>query len=294
VQSQNTIDNYRWAIEKHLIPALGPKRLRSLAPEDVDKMLTAKAEAGMSKNSLIRLRSVLARALKDAQARRKTAWNVAALVDVPEGRTTEGRSLTVHEAKILLAAATGDRLEALVCLGLMLGLRPGELLGLTWADLDLAEARARITQALKREKAGLRLGAVKTVKSNRVVDLPPRAVKALRRHKVRQTKDRLAAGALWKDMDLVFATAVGTPIDPRNLRRMFARLTEGAGLGRWHPHELRHSNYSLLAAAGAPIEQIADLQGHRDTKMGDTVYRHRVTASIDTAVKPMEKMFGKS
>ena len=80
VKSSNTIDNYTWAVRKHLIPALGSKRLRALRPEDVEKMLLSRAEAGMARNSLVRLRSVLNRALRDAQARHKLSWNVATVV----------------------------------------------------------------------------------------------------------------------------------------------------------------------------------------------------------------------
>src|SRR5437588_7047869 len=101
VKSSNTIDNYTWAVRKHLIPALGSKRLRALRPEDVEKMLLSRAEAGMARNSLVRLRSVLNRALRDAQARHKLSWNVATVVDVPDAHVREGRSFTVEQAKKL-------------------------------------------------------------------------------------------------------------------------------------------------------------------------------------------------
>jgi hypothetical protein len=118
VKSTNTIDNYSWAIHRHLIPALGSKRLRALRPEDVDHMLLTRAQAGMAKNSLVRLRSVRNRALRNAQARGKLDWNAAAVVDVPDAPVSEGRSFTVDEAKRLLKAAAADRLGAAVLNGL--------------------------------------------------------------------------------------------------------------------------------------------------------------------------------
>ena len=80
----------------------------------------------------------------------------------------------------------------------------------------------------------------------------------------------------------MFTTTEATPIDPSNLRRQFARLTKDAGLGIWHPHELRHSAASILSAAGVPLEHIADTLGHDGTRMTALVYRHAITPTITT------------
>jgi len=71
--------------------------------------------------------------------------------------------------------------------------------------------------------------------------------------------------------------------DPNNLRRTFARITEGAGLGRWHPNELRHSAAPILSSAGVPLERIADVLGHDGTRMTAQIYRHAVAPTIDDA-----------
>jgi integrase len=293
VRSSNTLDNYRWAVDKHLVPSLGSIRLSALTPDDVERFLRAKAKAGLSKSSLTRLRTVLTRALRDAERRGKVVRNVATLVDVPPAPSAEGRSLTVEQARVLLDAVQGDPLEALVVTGLMVGLRPGELLGLAWAAVDLDAAVLHVRQSLKRERVGLRIGELKTKRSRRTLDLPGPVVEALRRHHANQAADRLAAGPAWNgERDLVFTTAVGTPIDPRNLRRAFSGLTNAAGLGHWHPHELRHSTASLLSAAGVPLEQIADMLGHDGTRMTAQVYRHAVSPSVNAGVAPMESIFG--
>lgn len=71
-----------------------------------------------------------------------------------------------------------------------------------------------------------------------------------------------------------------------------ARLTVAAGLGRWSPNELRHSAASLLSASGVPLEQIADVLGHTDTRMLLKHYRHPISRAIDAAAAPMERLFG--
>ena len=81
-------------------------------------------------------------------------------------------------------------------------------------------------------------------------------------------------------------------MSPSNLRRDLARLTVAAGLGPWSPNELRHSAASLLSASGVPLEQIADLLGHTDTRMLLKHYRHPISRTIDAAAAPMERLFG--
>lgn len=84
------------------------------------------------------VKSYLGQALAVAQSRRKVSWNVARVAEMPETtEPTERRSLTPDEARDVLSAAEGHRLETLFVTGMMLGLRPGELTGLRWDDVDL-------------------------------------------------------------------------------------------------------------------------------------------------------------
>ena len=107
--------------------------------------------------------------------------------------------------------------------------------------------------------------------------------------------DRLATHRATLDTsrpaDLVFPTAAGTPIDPSNLRRSFSQITLAAGLGHWHPNELRHSAVSLLSAAGLPLEHVADVVGHSTTRMTEEVYRHRITDVIEHAATALDDLF---
>lgn len=299
VRSTNTVDNYRWAVERHLKPALGAKRLRALTPEDVETLLRRLADDGMARNSVMRVRSVAVMALKHAQRRDLVARNAAELAEMPATARAaeEGRSLTVDQAAQLLAVAEADPLGPLVVTGLMLGLRPGELCGLRWSDVDIEGHTLHVRQSRKRERGPdgrevLRFGDPKTAKSRRSLAMPAPVVAALGRQRALQARQRLVAGSGWEDLDLVFANAIGAPIDPSNLRRLFAKLTERAGLGAWHPNELRHSACSLLSAAGVPLEHVADILGHDGTRMAAKFYRHAVAPSVGAAVAPMEAMFG--
>lgn len=101
-------------------------------------MLAAMVKAGRARRSVSRVKSYLGQALGVAERRGKVSRNVARIAEMPATKPpAERRSLTEEQAKTLLDAVRGDRLEGLLTVGLMLGLRPGELTGLacpTWTS----------------------------------------------------------------------------------------------------------------------------------------------------------------
>ena len=100
-------------------------------------------------------------------------------------------------------------------------------------------------------------------------------VEVLRAHRVAQLQTRVAAGERWAGLDLVFSTALGSPLDAANVRRAFRRVAESAGLDArvWTPRELRHSFVSLLSSTGLAIEDISHLVGHANTRVTESVCR---------------------
>jgi integrase len=135
-------------------------------------------------------------------------------------------------------------------------------------------------------------GDTKTEKSRRTLELPGLAADALREHRACQAKERLAAGPLWQDHGLVFASQVGTPLDASHVRRSFRSITSKANLGTdWTPRELRHSFVSIMSDNEVPIETISDLVGHSSTAVTDEVYRHQLKPVITKGAETMNTIF---
>jgi len=242
---------------------LGFARLTSLTAGGVQAALTAIAAESSTRTVQI-CHNVLVRAVRHAERNDLVGRNVAALVKPPKGQR-EGRqskSLTLEQAATLLAAAKGTRLEAYIVVSLLTGLRTEEVRALrsdhvvAWVGgrwnpvskvgIDHEQVAVFVWRA---DRAG---GDTKTPKSRRTLALPKRCVQALQEHRVRQAQEHLAAGEVWQDNDLVFASAVGTPQDDHNVRHQFRKITEAAGLGTgWVPRELRHTFVSLFCARRA-------------------------------------------
>jgi integrase len=299
-----TVKVYRDTIAKALREELGTVDLTKLTAAAVQKALAGIA-AGRSTRTVQMAHNVLVRAIRHAERDDLVGRNVAALVKPPKGQLAgrPSRSLTLEQAVALMAAARGTRLEAYVVLSLLSGVRTEEARALRWdhvvawvsgqwvpvadAGFDHEQMAVFVWRA---ERAG---GDTKTPESRRTLALPRKCVEALREHRVRQAQDRLAAGPLWQDHGLVFASAVGTPMDDHNVRRMFRAITEDAGLGtEWVPREMRHTFVSLLSARGVPVEAIALLAGHNQTATTELVYRHQIVPALTRGAEVMDQIFG--
>ncbi len=234
------------------------------------------------------MRTVLRSALHQAEREGLLVRNVAALSDPPQLDPPEGRSLTIAEAKSLLTAARGERLEALYAITLTYGLRRGEALGVSWLDIDFDSGQLHVRRQLRRERLSdeeatrvgrrtqLVLRNLKTRRSRRTLHLTPALDSLLRAHRARQAKERLAAGPAWANSDLVFTTKNGTPVDPDNFAHYFHRLCNRANLGHWTPHELRHSAASIMLAQGTPLWVVSEVLGHASLAITKDVYGHLV------------------
>lgn len=317
-----TEQQYLDTVRLYLKPTIGQKRLRSLQASDVTKMLRTLATTGvppnnqpLSPNTCRIVRAVLRRALRHAEVEGLVTRNVAALARGVKLDRPSGRSLSPAQARQLLEAVAGDRLEAAYTVALALGLRAGELLALTWGDLDLdgKPARMAVNAGVTRIRGeGLIRSATKTHGSKRVLHMPPQVVEALRRHRRRQTEERLALGSDWQakplGVDLVFRSELGTALDPDNLRRHVYRTTRETFTPRaewpkrdeawppgaqWSPHELRHSAASLLIAQAVPIEVVSETLGHSSIKVTADVYSHLFDGSKARAADAMaEALWG--
>ncbi len=282
-----THQGYELVVRRHIVPALGRKRLKALGVADVRRLVQTLNDSGLGVRTVQQVHAVLRNALEQAVRDEAVARNVAKLVKVKTPTYEVGRGLTVAQAKSLLHAVSGERLQALYVLAIYLGLRRAEVLGLRWDDIDLDAERLQVTQTLQRVEGSLQLLPPKTRHSRRTVPLPPPCVEALRQHRARQDRERLALGPAWTDSGLVFTTTTGTPIEPDNLRRSWDKVREATGDPPARFHDLRHTCVSLLLDAGTPPHVVREIVGHSAIDVTMTIYAH---ASLDEKRTAMRRL----
>ncbi|WP_433352220.1 tyrosine-type recombinase/integrase [Microtetraspora malaysiensis] len=281
----------------HIIPALGARKLRDLSAEDVDKWLADKAQS-LSTRTLQGLHSCLNRAIKRAMARDKVKRNVVALCSVPKGKAGRpSKALTFTQAEAVLRAAEGSRMYAYIVLSLLTGARTEELRALTWEHADLEgdpNANPPVPPHVAVWRSVRAGGDTKTRKSRRTLALSKRCVDALQQQREQQDRERKAAGENWRENGLVFASKVGTPLDPSHVRRDFRNAikeAEGVDPAEWTPRELRHSFVSLLSDNGLPLEEISRLVGHSSTAVTEAVYRKQIRPVLQGGAVAMDRIF---
>lgn len=269
-----TLRQYAQVVRLYLSPALGPIRLARLEPDHVRALVADLEARGLSPRTATLARDVLRIALAQAVRDELLARNVAALVRRPKGTRRSGPTLSSDEARALLAALEGHRLDAVITCGVGLGLRLGEVLGLQWADLDLPASRLMVRQALQTVGKRRELVPLKSRESRRTLALPAFVVRSLERERRQQAERRLAAGGAWQRSDFVFTTRGGRPLDGSLVTRDLKRVLAAQGLPVLSFHGLRHSCASLLLAAGVPVRDVSELLGHSDVRLTLSSYAH--------------------
>jgi integrase len=270
----STLHRYREEVEHHIGPLLGKIRLDKLTPAHITAFYRDRMTV-LSAGSVRRMHANLRRALTIAVRWQLIHTNPVSLVDPPSVPHSEVKPYSLDEARAFLKAVRGRRLEARWVVGIALGLRQGEVLGLHWEDVDLERGTLRVVAQLRRDADTGRLERVetKTARSRRTLPLPESVQTVLRQHKERQIAERLDADA-WADPTLVFATRLGTPIHPRNDYRSFRELILQANLRQVRIHDLRHTAASVLLAQGVPARVVMEILGHSQISVTLNTYAH--------------------
>jgi integrase len=292
--SHGTLVRYRGVVRNYLEPQLGRIRLSQLQPQHVKTYQDGLSRRGFSPSTITIHRTLLGGALKQAVAFGLIPRNVVSLVKPPkDSRESKGRTLTPEDARALLNAVQGDRLEALYMVLLTAGLRRGEALGLRWSDLELDGpngAELRVRQQLQWPHGKPTLVAVKSRKGMRSIPLPQMTVQSLVDRRERQISEyQLIGENVSQHVGLVFNAEDGAPLHRNTMVKQFHARVQAAGIGYLRPHDLRHTYGSLLMSQGVPLKTISELLGHASIEVTADVYLHSLDVQVRDTARSVEK-----
>ncbi|WP_245237010.1 tyrosine-type recombinase/integrase [Streptomyces iakyrus] len=279
---ETTIYNYRITLDR-VRGKLGNIRLQELTEEDVEgwmhwalkhgRVRGGKAGTPLGVTSVDMSLARLKDALNRAVTRRLVPINVAQHVTIPRRARKEERKnkqevkpWNVLEVQTFVRGVSEERLYAPLLLSLM-GLRPAEVCGLRWEDVDLDNAT--ITIANTRTMMGNRYVVEKDTKSlagERDLPLPAPVLAALKSFKALQAKEKLALGEAYAESGYVLVHETGAAFTIKQLRRRAYRLMEILGLRRVRLYDARSSCLTFLANNGVPDHILARWAGHTNVK----------------------------
>lgn len=289
----STHRRYEQLVRLHALPYLGKIALPRVKPDHLQRLYADRLEAGQAPASVRQLHAVLHRAFRQAMQWGLIGRNVVDLVSAPRVPRSDMQALSPEQARTLLDAASGNRLEALYVVALTTGMRQGELLALRWRDVDLDGRSISVRKTLQRTADGHALADPKTSHSRRNVRLAETAVQALQRHRVTQNRERLRMGSAWQDLDFVFADEAGGFIKEWNLRKQsFLPLLQRAGLPTIRFHDLRHSAATLMMGQGVHPKIVSEMLGHSQVSITLDLYSHVTPTMQERATDALDAVLG--
>lgn len=284
----STQGDYTYRLQHWIYPTFGQHQLEAVDERAIGLWMADMKARGLSVNTVNGARRLLNMLFEHARRSGTLSLNPVAVVPALKAqygdRTQKCDPWTVEEARKALRALESESVELVVLLGLSLGLRRGEALGLQWGDINLTEGTLRISRTYRlvavyegeqRKNVG-QFDTPKTSSSARVLPIPEILEHALRRHAVRQARQKQFAGGRWREQELVITNSVGGPLDPSAVTRQYKAALRRSGVRYIRLHDLRHTSATLALLAGEPIDLVSQALGHTDVRMTKSIYAPNV------------------
>lgn len=298
-----TAADYEYRVRQYLIPYFNGQNIEEIRPVDIQRWTSKLRTLGLSTNTVNGARRILFGIFRYAVRQGVVSSNPVEATDALKRQPDEASQVQPHwsrdEAMQALAASKSTpELDLFIHLAISLGLRHGELLGLTWSALDLENRNLSVIQTLTDLRTVNPDGSgqvrsvanpPKTASSRRTLNLSDQNLAAIERHKMIQSVRRLQAGESWIETDYVFTSSIGTPISQANSLKAFKHFIKSHGLRYIRIHDIRHTTAVLALEAGASLDWISQAFGHTGTEITKSVYAPYVQVLNDKFVESLSK-----
>lgn len=269
-----TARTYSSVVVNLIGPALGGLRVSRLTTSDLEKAQLVWFRAGVTVWMRRKAIEVLRSALRHAVALGLCEVNPATRATVPPKRARPPAWLDRSDARRLLESTAGHPVEAAYALALGVGMRRGEILGLTWNDVDLDRGLLHVRWNRTEFFQGTRLTAPKSAASLRTLALPAFVTHVLRRHRQRELKKAQLAGTCLKPSDPVLTTRTRRAYWTSYLHVELQARLRRLGLPKMRYHDLRHTAASLMLSERVSPRTVMEILGHRNLAVTMFVYGH--------------------
>ena len=286
-----TTRQYEQIIRLYILPGIGKMRLRDLRLERLDRFYGELLAKGTGIRTIQMVHSVLHKALERAVRYDLISRNPAHGARVPRKPEVEMAVLDEDQVSRFLAEAYGSRHATLFYLAVVTGMRQAELFGLKWVDISWTKATMNIRRQAQRVTGmGVIYSEPKTRAGRRTIRLGENVLQQLRAQMERQQIDKLVAGSRWVENGLVFASPIGTPLDPSNVRMQFNKALDQAGLPHIRFHDLRHTAASLMLNHNVPVIVASKRLGHSKPSVTLDIYGHLYNEMQDEVARVMDDL----
>ena len=270
---KSTYESYRRNIDKYIITNIGNIKISKLKPLDLQKFYDS-LESKLSKSSISYIHRILHKALNQAMKWEYVVKNVADLVDSPKRDNYVATILNEYEVQFLLSETKNTEIYIPILIAVGTGLRRGEILALTWNDIDFENKTLIVNKELIRTKNELSVTTPKTQKSNRIISLSNTIIEELKKLQYNQKIQKQFLKDSYNDNNLVVCNYQGNYYSPDRLNHLFKKQIKKLNLPDIRFHDLRHTHASLLLKEKVPAKVISDRLGHSTISITMNLYSH--------------------
>ena len=284
---ESTQRSYLSVIKNHIAPAIGKIKAAELNTKTVESLLRDMHANGLGAGTIRITRAALSAAYNDAVRLGDLVRNPVRNTKMPNVTAKTTKPLPRAEwEKVYLEAMKNPRMHARIEVAGMLGLRPGEALGLKWSDLNIDKCTLLIERQIQRAKGqGLVLKPVKQ-KTARTLKISQETVQILVTHKRHQSLNK----ARWtEDNDLIFPNTVGKLGDEKSDRLAFKNLLTAAGVPDCQLYQLRKTAFTAMAGQ-TDLKTLMEFSGHTQVSTVIGNYVFATSESMDLAIRKMDKL----
>lgn len=319
----NTQTAYDLIIRNHIKPGLGFYKLRSLTPANLQEFVNEKFLSGYSKNHLTNILTVLSGALKYAVHPCKfTKDNPMQYVKYPKYEHSKAeidRKVISNDdfKKIIDRFPPGSTFNMPIMIGYYTGCRIGEVMGLTWSDIDLDKGTIDINKILYKRKSIWYFGSTKTESSKRTIKIGKTLIDALKKYKKYQIEKRMEYGkhftqqyeveeldgneklrriqslsisvdpGVMQPINMICTKESGEMITPDSFKYASRVIHYSLGL-LFNFHSLRHTHATTLIENGANIKDVQIRLGHANIETTLGTYTHSTEKMAERSVDIFE------
>lgn len=291
-----TYDYYESHVNVHLKPKLGHFKLQDLKTEHIQTLYNSLYNNGngLSANTVKHIHVTLKQCLEKAVELNYINKNHAKYCILPKDSKEEKlRVFNLEEiSKIMKALDYSNTYDVLIMLDFVTGLRKGEIIALTWEDIDFTNEMLKVNKSfshiklrdtdgneivlddVNKTKYDLITKTPKTKSSNRIVPIPKNIVPILKKHKLKAVEINLKNGVPNNESSLVFPSQAGTKLNSENITRRWIAVLKKAGIDYLNFHCIRHTFATQLLEKDVNVKSIQDLLGHSSIRTTLDIYSH--------------------
>ena len=293
-----TLTLYRNVYKNHIVNEIGYVKINKITAIMLQNYFLKKQEqfnCNSNVGTVKVIKNILNNVYKLALKQNIIKINPMTQVEFKNKKETLKKDLKVipeNELKEIKKAIQNTRYYIPYIIALHTGARRGEILGLTWEDVDFENNRISINKALQYQKnVGLVLVGTKTKSSIRNFKMTNRLTQELKSHYLNFQTSKEYYGSLYhQEYNFICCNEDGTPIHPTRFSTFFINLFKRLGY-KYSFHDLRHTHATMLHEAGANLKVIQERLGHSDIRTTMNIYSHMTTTLEDEAVDKFNKKF---